>query len=1255
MVMRKALFICGLWFLRAPLLAVGGTFTFTNDLQFGAGSQTNLEVVGTGVAAAFRLVGKWQSFNTSFIPSHRRWFGMAHDFASDRSLLFGGLDNATGNPIQETWLFNPTAPDWSALSPSGPAPSARYANNVVFIGSGKFLLFGGVDSGANYKNETTLYDINANSFTRLSLSVEPSSRAWASAAWDSSRNAVVLFGGFDGFSPLSDTWLFHVGASSWSTLAPASSPPALRNASMAYDAASNGAILFGGNNGGARQNATYAYFVASNTWVTKSPTGDIPLARQWHSMAYDPINERVVLFGGEAAGGELSDTFMYDGRANTWSLGAPSLSPEARLGAGLVHTSTAGWAETFLFGGQGSGTLERQWRLRSRASGEWVSAAIDQPFTSSITWISIAKTGSVPTNTRLRLQCASSTDNITFGPFIGFDGTANTFYEPLGSSVTLGPYHDNKRYLKVKAFFDTTRPPKTAELFDLTIGFNRPASAVSDASVLSPPAVSTLTPTFTFNAPPDVDGDTNFQYQIHIATSSDFFLLEMDLISSFSSQSIFSLTLSTPLAHGGHYWRVRAFDGASTGAWSNTFFFFVDTVTPSAIGDLSAVMGSTASAITLTWSSPGNDGMAGNIAPGRYRVRFATFSIITQSAHDAAQASERIRSFDFASPGQAFSLSVTGLSDATTYFFSLRTEDSVGNIASLSNSPSAKTDSAPLVSLSFPSGGESLQGAANILFSASDPDGQALTLSIFLSADGGVTFPNTLASNLSGGVSTFSFNTLSYMNGSSYRIRVVATDSLGLSTSAASGNFAIANPNFAPAVSWVHPSSSVIFVGTVSVSWSVSDPNPSDTHTFTLSFSQDLGASFTTLAAATMQTSFLLNTTLYPNGTNYLLRVSGTDSFSPPLSATATSVQFSIGNGNLPPHSFAPIAPADGSDVNLDGLSLSWENKGDPNSGDSVSYALLISTAQDFSAVAVSTPGASAAFSPSGLLEGTRYFWKIRATDLFGASRESGAFSFFILDRAAAVSDDGTAFARILSGLPAGAKVRIARQAARSSPSLVSRADSEARASRIFKVVPVDVHRIYITDSQGEEIHPEISAELIFSYRDQNGDGLLDETFVPAKHLRLCHLDESLGEWQVEPASQILDEAKRKIRVLVPHFSYFTLMGYLSPATTLSSLFNFPNPFAAGTEATRIRYVLTENSQVTLKIFTLLGELVWQKEIAEGSPGGKGSAVGLANDIFWNGKNDSGVVVANGMYLCEIRAKSSSGEVRQVRKIGVLK
>lgn len=73
---------------------------------------------------------------------------------------------------------------------------------------------------------------------------------------------------------------------------------------------------------------------------------------------------------------------------------------------------------------------------------------------------------------------------------------------------------------------------------------------------------------------------------------------------------------------------------------------------------------------------------------------------------------------------------------------------------------------------------------------------------------------------------------------------------------------------------------------------------------------------------------------------------------------------------------------------------------------------------------------------------------------------------------------------------------------------------------------------------------------------------------------------------------------------------------------------NYPNPFDPAT-GTAISFYLTRDSNIQINIYDVSGNLIAKKVCASGAAGGKAGY----NEVLWNGINDSGNFVGNGMYL----------------------
>ncbi|MBI4815793.1 MAG: hypothetical protein HY791_06035 [Deltaproteobacteria bacterium] len=86
-------------------------------------------------------------------------------------------------------------------------------------------------------------------------------------------------------------------------------------------------------------------------WRDLTPGSDWPPPRHAHAMAYDPMRDRVVLFGGSmlthAGPGSLGDTWEWDGRR--WRDASSQGDPHPRVGHAMVYDGARG--RVLMFGG----------------------------------------------------------------------------------------------------------------------------------------------------------------------------------------------------------------------------------------------------------------------------------------------------------------------------------------------------------------------------------------------------------------------------------------------------------------------------------------------------------------------------------------------------------------------------------------------------------------------------------------------------------------------------------------------------------------------------------------------------------------------------------------------------------------------------------------------------------------------------------------------------------------------------------------
>ena len=130
----------------------------------------------------------------------------------------------------------------------------------------------------------------------------------------------------------------------WTQKSPLNSPTARWRFGMAYDAARGQVVLFGGDANGIRLNETWVW--DGTNWTQKSPANS-PTARFLTTMAYDAARGQVVLFGGGDDNSLRGDTWVWDG--TNWTQKSPANNPTARYEHAMAYDAARG--QVVLFGG----------------------------------------------------------------------------------------------------------------------------------------------------------------------------------------------------------------------------------------------------------------------------------------------------------------------------------------------------------------------------------------------------------------------------------------------------------------------------------------------------------------------------------------------------------------------------------------------------------------------------------------------------------------------------------------------------------------------------------------------------------------------------------------------------------------------------------------------------------------------------------------------------------------------------------------
>lgn len=198
----------------------------------------------------------------------------------------------------------------------------------------------------------------------------------------------------------------------WSTLSPPGSPPALRGAAAAYDAANQTVVVFGGElPDGALSDQTWVW--DGTTWSRRDQGyGSIPAARKGASMAYDADLNQLILFGGEGPGHTLlDDTWLWNG-ASWIEVTAPS-TPGARVGAAFAADPDG---RLVLFGGYGVSNAPATAPPPSSTTSTSTSTSTTTTTTTSVPSSSSSTTTSVPASASGTSGGASASSSSTTAP-----------------------------------------------------------------------------------------------------------------------------------------------------------------------------------------------------------------------------------------------------------------------------------------------------------------------------------------------------------------------------------------------------------------------------------------------------------------------------------------------------------------------------------------------------------------------------------------------------------------------------------------------------------------------------------------------------------------------------------------------------------------------------------------------------------------------------------------------------------------------
>jgi hypothetical protein len=218
---------------------------------------------------------------------------------------------------------------------------------------GTVVFFGGATSSTSVSVNAETWERSGTTWTRRMVT-GPSARYFHAMAYDAAREVSVLFGGASTTSASAETWEWD--GTAWNQRI-VNGPSRRLGHKMVYDAARGVTVLFGGNAGMAGTYSAETWEWDGAAWTQRVFSG--PSARRHHGMAYDAARGVTVLFGGQNA--DLATPInaqTWEWNGITWTQRLVS-GPSARYLHSMVYDAARG--VTVLFGGQlANGTLSSE-------------------------------------------------------------------------------------------------------------------------------------------------------------------------------------------------------------------------------------------------------------------------------------------------------------------------------------------------------------------------------------------------------------------------------------------------------------------------------------------------------------------------------------------------------------------------------------------------------------------------------------------------------------------------------------------------------------------------------------------------------------------------------------------------------------------------------------------------------------------------------------------------------------------------------
>ena len=287
---------------------------------------------------------EWSALSPINAPGPRK--GHSSVWTGQEMIVWGGASSL--GFLDSGGRYDPVQTEWLQMSEAD-APAERLGHIALWTGD-RMIIWGG-RNGAGLLDDGGIYDPVSNQWTPLSLPNPPSPRSEASAVWTGDRMIVWGGAGLSGVLNSGAQLTFDPNGNplEWGSLSSNGAPSARVGHSAVW--AEDSMILWGGQGATGLLDNGFAYDPILDAWTPTESQG-APTPRRGHASIWlGPVQNAIVIIGGETASGPTASGAALDLVDRIWRPLTLSGNPTPRAEASVIWTGS----DLVLFGGKSNG------------------------------------------------------------------------------------------------------------------------------------------------------------------------------------------------------------------------------------------------------------------------------------------------------------------------------------------------------------------------------------------------------------------------------------------------------------------------------------------------------------------------------------------------------------------------------------------------------------------------------------------------------------------------------------------------------------------------------------------------------------------------------------------------------------------------------------------------------------------------------------------------------------------------------------